>query len=98
MTSALLYSGAARQMARNLARDAADGLYLPAKRAVLTAEHLLLQLEEAGASKSDRDQLRDWLLDTFSNVQAGIDRVLDAEGITAETHQVDISELKGSGL
>lgn len=80
-------------IAKRFAWDAADGLYDAASRAVDHFVRGLAHAEEAGADKDDLALLRATMLDAVSTIQARIDRALDNEGLVAEQHQVDVTEL-----
>ncbi len=81
------------QIARRFARDAADGLIVPARKAALLAAMLLSELQDAGADDADLHELRKLLTDTFRNVQGRISTILDNEGLVDEQHRIDLSEV-----
>lgn len=88
-----LWSKSARQMARDLARDAADGLKDEANRAVIEAESLVSMLRSAGAGRLSILALQDALSDCFGDVQGAINQGLDDAGIAEEGYQIDISDV-----
>lgn len=89
-----LQTRTATAMAKTLAWDAARGRHDAAFHAVDSCVRALKLLEEAGADKDDIATLRATMLDTLANVQHGIDTALDEQGLVADQHKVDLSELR----
>ncbi len=89
----LLQTRDADRMARRFAIEAADALVAPGRKAALTAARLLSELSDAGAKADDLHELRKLLHDTFGNIQGGINRTLDNEGLHEDLHQIDVSWL-----
>ncbi len=81
------------QIARRFARDAADGLIVPARKAAITAALVLSELKDAGADADRMADLRALLVDTLRNVQGNISTILDNEGLVDEQHRIDLSEV-----
>lgn len=87
---------ASKQMARRFARDAADGLLSESNYALTEAVSLVRVLRGCGAGSISVGQVRDSLIDAFRDAQGCINRELDKEGLAADGHQLDLSELEAS--
>lgn len=84
-----------KRMAQRFATDAADGLKTEANAALVEAISLVRALRDAGARSLSVGAVKNALIDAFGDIQGGINRVLDNEGLVEDGYQIDISELEG---
>lgn len=89
-------SSAGKRMARRFALDAADGLRTEANVAERHATYLIAALRSAGAGALSIGAVKDAITDAFGDIQGAINRTLDNEGLEAEDHQIDLSEIEAA--
>jgi nuclear transport factor 2 (NTF2) superfamily protein len=83
----------ANRRARRLVFDAADGLLVYGNEAADYAARMIRSLRAAGLREDRIESLKEKLEDTFADVQGGIDKTLDDEGLAADGHQIDLTEI-----
>lgn len=85
--------GQVNRVARRVAISAADGLLVYGNEAADCAARMIRSLRAAGCRESEIESLKEKLSDTFGCVQGALDKVLDDEGMAADCHQIDLSEV-----